>query len=322
MITKNVKATPRDFFMHLLVFAALYALVVSFLTLILAYLNAAFPDRLGFYGDAAGEIIGPSSILMVIFPVFILASWLLGKDLVANPEKREMKFRKWLIHFTLFMAAVTIMIDLISLVSSFYHGELTSRFLLKVLVVLITTVGVFGYYFWDLKRSANLKTNKPKLMAWITSLIVLAAIVGGFFIVGTPGQQRAKRFDQQRINDLQNIQGQLFNYWIQKEKLPEETTELSLNQLSGFVLPKDPETGKDYEYHKLTAFSFQLCATFVTEDQNGGQLYHGYSKPVLLTPPIRKIPDQFNLWSHHQGRTCFERTIDPELYKPEFYKKP
>ena len=313
MLTKAVKITPRDFFMHLLVFAALYATVVSFLSLIFAYINVSFPDQLGFYGDGSGEIIGPSSILIVIFPVFILVSWFLGKDLKSNPEKREMKFRKWLVYLTLFVAAITIIVDLISLVSSFYNGELTARFLLKMLAVLATATAVFWYYFWDLRRGTSLKTNKPKLAAWISSTVVLAVIIAGFFIVGTPAQQRARRFDQQRIYDLQNIQSQLVNHWIQKGRLPEEAGELSLDQLSGFIWPRDPETRENYDYVKLTAFSFRICAVFKTESKNENNPSPEFSRPALMTPSMKLNP--VNLWAHGQGQTCFERTIDPELYK-------
>ncbi|MDP3697793.1 MAG: DUF5671 domain-containing protein [Candidatus Taylorbacteria bacterium] len=316
MTTKSIKTTPRDFFMHLLVFAALYAGVVSFLALIFAYINVLFPDNLGFFGNTSTEIIGPSSVLIVIFPVFILLSWLLGRDLSINPEKREMKFRKWLIYFTLFVAAVTIIVDLISLVSSFYNGELTNRFLFKVLSILVVAVGVFGFYFWDLKRSGK-STNKPKIVAWISSVVVLVAIVGGFFIVGTPAEQRAKRFDERRVSDLQTIQNQLVSYWIQKGELPEEVDELTKDKLSGFSLPIDPETGESYEYTKLTTFSFELCAVFKTESSNDNGANYGFHKSNLLTTPMRLIPDQFNTWFHGPGRTCFERTIDPELYKKQ-----
>lgn len=315
MPTKKVHITPRDFFMNLLVFAALYASVVSFLALIFAYINVLFPDKLGYfrsYGNYAAEIITPSSVLMVIFPVFILISWLLRKDLTKSPEKKELKFRKWLVYLTLFAAVVTIMVDLITLISSFYHGELTSRFVFKVLGVLLVAAGVFWYYFLDLRESSALK---PKLSAWISSLIVLATLVAGFFVVGTPSQQRARRFDETRINNLQLIQNQLLNYWIQKEKLPEQINELTKDQLSGFALPVDPETGINYGYHKLTAFSFDLCADFKTDSKNYPE-FPGENPPYPTPVLLRFSKDHpSNTWTHGKGETCFERTIDPELYK-------
>lgn len=314
MPVKSVKSkiTPGDFFLSILVFGTLYASAVAFLALIFAYVNLTFPDKLGYYGNYAGEIITPSSILLVIFPVFILTSWLWSKDLASHPEKREIKFRKWLIYLTLFAAAITIMVDLITLIASFYHGELTSRFVYKVLAVLLVAAGAFSYYFLDLKRSVRLK---PTLSAWVASMVVLAALIGGFFLVGSPAQQRARRFDERRVNDLQTIQMQLVNYWMQKEELPESLQVLENKQLSGFVLPKDPETGVDYIYKKLTVFSFEICANFKTDSKTGP---YGY-KSKLAYPPTRPVffPEDSLMqnWSHGLGETCFERTIDPELYK-------
>lgn len=313
----KVKTTPQDFFLNLLVFVALYASVVSFLVLIFAYFDALFPDRLEFYGNYAKEIITPSSILLVIFPVFVLTSWLWSKDLAGHPEKKENKFRKWLIYLTLFAATITIMVDLITLISSFYHGELTSRFVYKVLAVLLVAASIFSYYFLDLKSSARLK---PKLSAWAASLVVLATLVGGFFLAGSPAQQRARRFDERRVNDLQNIQSQLLNYWIQKEQLPENLGELAKDQLSGFILPKDPEMNTDYPYKKLTVFSFQLCANFKTDRPNA-EIESG--RVERLSPKsewnfVPKSNEQYRhgeVWNHGPGETCFERTIDPEIYK-------
>ncbi len=318
-LTGKIKITPKDFFMNLLVFGALYASAVSFLALIFAYINVLFPDNLNYYSNLASEIITPSSVLMIIFPVFVLSSWLLSKDLAQYPEKKEIKFRKWLIYFTLFITAVTIIIDLITLVSNFYQGELTAQFVLKMLAVLLTASGIFWYYFLDLRDSRILK---PKLSAWLVSLIFLGALAAGFFIVGTPAQQRAKRFDQQRINDLQIIQSQLLNYWIQKEELPENLDVLSQDQLSGFVLPQDPETELNYRYNKLTAFSFELCADFKTDFKDYPAAPYNqkfYNRKGLVPGAAIRIPYQYaalmDIWEHGTGENCFERTIDPELYK-------
>ena len=307
--------TPKDFFINLLVFAALYTSTVSFLALVFAYVNALFPDNLGYYFNYAGEIIVPSSVLAVIFPIFLLTSWFLGKDLAKNPDKKEIKFRKWLVYLTLFAAAVTVIVDLIILLSNFYQGELTSRFIFKVMAVLLVALGIFWYYFLDLRKSSVLK---PKLWMEIASLLVLAVLAGGFFIVGTPAQQRAKRFDERRVNDLQNIQSQLLNYWMQKEELPEELNVLAQDKLAGFILPRDPETNLNYPYHKLTAFSFEICADFKRpsadiEPQRVERLSSSLKRDLL--PKSQGNFGSGTNWTHGKGETCFERTIDPEIYK-------
>ncbi len=310
--TTTVKTTPKDFFMHLLGFAALYASLVSFLALFFAYVDVLFPDPLNFYySGSLSQIRLSSSVLLIIFPVFILISWLTNRDFVQEPDKRNIKFRKWLIYFTLFVAAVTVIVDLITLIFNFYNGELTTRFLLKTLAVLIAALAVFNHYFKEIKQSSG---QKLKATAWLASLIVLAAIAGGFFIVGTPAQQRAVRFDEQRVGDLQNIQYQIVNYWQSKGKLPKNIDDLK-NSISGFVSPVDPETKLPYEYIEpgLTSdnpdlrLKFELCAVFKTDSK----------KSTTSLNRIKAVPvyDSYSQnWEHGVGRTCFSRNIDSDLY--------
>ncbi len=318
--------------MHLLGFAALYASVVSFLALLFAYVDFLWPDPLSFYyAGILSQIRLSSSVLLVIFPVFIIVSWLIEKDFAQSPEKREIKFRKWLVYFTLFVAAITIIIDLVTLTFSFYSGDLTSRFFYKVLVVLIIALAVFKYYFWDLKRKTYSKENQltadfdtaelsqhgsliSKIVAWVTSVVVVAVIVSGFFIVGTPAQQRVRRFDEQRVSDLQNIQSQVVSYWQNKGKLPKNIDDLK-NSISGFNSPIDPETHLQYEYIEPGLNSdnpnikskFELCATFKTDSKNT-IAFPSQTKPV-------SIFDSYNQnWEHGIGRTCFSRNIDTDFY--------
>lgn len=130
----------------------------SFIALIFQYINIFFPDVLESrdYSDplnaAYSAIRFAISTLMVSFPVYLLSLRFMNKDYVANPEKRNLKIRKWLIYFTLFVAAVIIMGDLIALINTFLGGELTVRFVLKVLTVFVVTGSVFWYYLWDLRK--------------------------------------------------------------------------------------------------------------------------------------------------------------------------
>lgn len=306
---KNIKSSPQDVFLHLLDFAVLYVSVVSFITLLFAYIDYLFPDQLSFYLiGTLSQIRWSSSILIIIFPVYIFVSWMLGKEFKKDPEKRALRFRKWLIYFTLFVAAVTIIVDLIALVFNFYSGELTVKFFWKILIVLLVAAGVFGYYRWELNRTEK-KTPWPKNFAWIVSMMVGAAIVGGFFMVGSPATQRARRLDEQRVNHLQAIQSQIINYWQQKNALPGELDDL-YDSISGFRPPPDPETDLPYEYviTNESSLTFQLCAAFKTSNS----FYNRTLKPLV---PERNFIDPYQQnWDHTIGRVCFDRTIDPDLY--------
>ena len=310
----NLRSTPKDFFLHLLNIIIFYVAVVNFITLFIQYINVLYPDPLTFYYNSISDSIRVTvSILLIAVPVYILTSWMLGKDLKQNPAKRELKLRKWLVYFTLFVAALTIIIDLIILVNNFLSGELTAQFFLKILLVLIVAGSIFAYYIWDLKRTDKEKSKLPKLLAWVISIVVLVSIILGFFIIGTPGLQRDRRFDNQRINNLQTIQYQIVNYWDQKGTLPNDLNQLK-DSISGYTAPIDPETGESYKYNVLGELTFELCANFKTDSNDFG---------LATLPPdpyFFKGISSDETWAHGKGMVCFERTIDPELYNSNISK--
>jgi hypothetical protein len=313
--TNTAESTPKDVFLHLLNILTFYLIIVNFITLLIQYVGALFPDPLNFYYTSIANAVRLStSILVVSVPVYILTSWMLGRDLKSNPGKRDFKLRKWLIYFTLFVAAVTIIVDLITFVYNFMSGELTVQFFLKILVVLLVAAAVFGYYIWDLKRKDRETSKVPKKLAWVISLVVLASIVTGFFIIGTPAVQRDRRFDEQRVGDLQTLQNVIVNYWMQKERLPQELSDLE-DSISGFTVPKDPASEDSYEYSVIDSLSFELCATFKTPSQDFGLASSG-SKYAYVEPYVYRGDILQQNWEHEAERTCFTRMIDPELYKP------
>lgn len=306
----TIKSTPKDVFLQLFNIVTFYLSVIGFIMLYVQYINALLPDPLNYYFNGISETVRvASSILFIAVPAYLLSSWLLNKDISAVPERRELKLRKWLIYFTLFISAITIIVDLIIFVYNFLNGELTLRFFLKVLVVLLVAGAVFGYYFWNLKRAAT-ESKLTKILAIAIAILALGSVVAGFFIVGTPGEQRQRRFDEQRLMDLQTIQGQVINYWTQKNTLPKNLIDLQ-DDISGFIVPNDPSDYKMvYSYNILGPLSFELCAFFETSDADFG----------ITAEPTSRLPYDTAFqqnWFHGQGRTCFTRTIDPELYKPQ-----
>ena len=307
----NLKSAPKDFFLQLLNIVTFYLAVINFITLFIQYINVLFPDLLNFYYTGMTNSVRLSmSILLIAVPVYILTSWMIGKDLKENPDKRELGLRKWLIYLTLFVAAITIIVDLITLVNNFLSGELTVQFFLKTAVVLIVAVSVFGYYIWDLRRKDKETSKLPKLFAWVVSFVVLASIVSGFFIIGTPAVQRDRRFDEERVSDLQILQSEIVSYWDQKDVLPQNLSDLE-NSISGFTVQKDPETAESYEYRVIDSLTFELCATFKRSSNDFGVV------SVTTDPRLYRGISSRQNWEHEVGRTCFERIIDPELYDSE-----
>lgn len=295
-------STPRDVFAHLLAIGMLYVSVVAFLSLIFQYINIWLPDQLSYssFNSISGIVRMSTAALIVVWPVYFYLMRMLRLDESAHPEKHDIRIRRWLFNFTLFVSAITIIVALIIVIGSFLNGELTTRFFLKSATVLIVAAVVFGYYRWDLKREAVVKNKLPQTIGGIVSLVVVVSIVAGFFIVGTPAEQRERRLDEQRVSALQDLQWQIINYYQNTERLP-QTLETLNDGISFNVVPTDPETKESYGYNIKGDLVFELCANFArASDEQYSQV------------PRADLLDQN--WQHNAGRTCFERTIDPERY--------
>lgn len=148
------KTSPKDFFLHLLAIATLYASAINFGTLIFKYIDLALPDPLSYDTTqwSYGAIRMAISILIIVFPTFILVSRYLNKAYATTPYKRNLWIRKWLIYFTLFVTALIMIGDLVALVNKLLEGAFTASFILKVLTVGFIAGSVFFYYFQDVRK--------------------------------------------------------------------------------------------------------------------------------------------------------------------------
>lgn len=311
-MNEHKKTSPKDIFLQLLAMVTLYGSAAGVLTLLVQFINVKVPDPLSYGGMeyARFAIRLAISSLLIVFPVYLWIMRFLENAYMAEPERKEVRIRKWFINFTLFAAGLIIMGDLVALVNSFLNGELTTRFLLKILSVFLVAGAVFWYYYWDMKDK---EPAGMRMFRWAVICAVAVVVVAAFFFVGSPKQERLRQFDSQRVNDLQIIQWQVVNYWQQKEELPSSLILLE-DDISGWRVPKDPDpqTGAAYEYRMKDAMTFELCTVFslASSDSNA------FSKPVPVYGP-----DYNENWSHGTGRTCFTRTIDPDLYPPRSMKE-
>lgn len=312
--TTVAKSTPKDVFMHLLGIATLIVSVISFITLWFQYIDVRFPDALQYYGAGSyylDNVRWALAMLVIVFPVYILVAWIMGRDYKADQARREVRARKWLLYLTLFIAAIAIIVSLITLLYNYLNGDLTVSFALKIAVVLGVAAAVFGYYIWDLRRT-DFSSTKPKMAGWIAAVVVIATASIGFYLVGTPATQRARKFDERRINDLQLLNGSIINYWTIKRQLPPNLATLAATNYYGDRIPQDPETGQPYEYNIKSDLSYELCASFKLPHQDNSNIVKpvpAYDSRILPYPPYGN-----DSWNHSAGRACFTRTIDPTLY--------
>lgn len=140
-----------------------------------------------------------------------------------------------------------------------------------------------------------------RVFALSISIAVLAAIVAGLILAGSPAHERARRFDDQRISDLQQLRFSAIDLFYQEHgTLPTSLTE---TQSSARLLANtytDPETNELYSYRIISDRTYELCTSFnhPSDEKNA------YEDPF---------------WKHGQGHTCF--TIDA-INKPDTALQP
>ncbi|HEU0085903.1 MAG TPA: DUF5671 domain-containing protein [Candidatus Paceibacterota bacterium] len=322
------------FFLNLGVLITLITSVTSFLNLVFETLNKRFPDVLNSsyqygYSTYDYESIRMSlATLIIFFPAFLIITYYWKKYSRGEMGVLDNTIRKWVIYIVLFLSALVLAIDLVALIRYFISGEITTRFIWKVLVTLFTAILVGKYYIFDLKNNQVFGWNIPKsgvIFASVSSILVIATIVCSFSVMGSPSEQRKYRLDDRRVNDLQNIQYQVINFWQQKEVLPENLGAL-VSPLTGYSIPVEPEfeKGKAYEYSLKGPLTFELCADFSMPMPQGWREYGGGMRPMPYFGKQAVMDMAYpypgggmnESWDHEAGRTCFERTIDPDIYPP------
>ncbi len=319
------KTTPKDFFLWAGATVAFYWSVIAFIFLIFDYINYTFPNALTYYpaDPYQSGISYEMASIIVLLPLYMWLMKIIRADMSRDTSRKEIWVRRWALILTLFVAGVAIVVDLITLLTTFLNGEeLTTAFLLKVLVIFLVAVGVFMHFIADLRGYWDMFPLRKRAVGIGVAILAVGAIIAGFFIVGTPAQARLARFDAQKVSDLQNIQSQITYYWQAKQKLPAVITDLN-NSLSYGPLPVDMQTGESYVYQTTGALSFKLCATFNAQSR-GNQNTYSETRAVMPEAPMPaqektalsvKGMMQDN-WQHGSGQVCFDRTIDPSFYPP------
>lgn len=292
--------SAKEAFVYLVLFTTLYTCAFSLIQLLFQFINQFFPDpAASFYAAERSlrSVRWSTAALLIAFPIFLWLSRRTHRAIRRDPEKRLSKIRKWLTYLTLFAAAGALLADLITLVFTFLDGELTVRFLLKVLAVGAVAGTVFGYYLWDLNRDDAEEPHGDgrgvaRAAAVAVSVAVVASIIGGLFLAGSPHRSRALRFDDRREQDLQGVASAIDSYWSRNQELPEAFEALAGQRIAPARSVRDPESGALYEYRVTGERTYELCATFALADTEPEVVY-------------RAPGESRTFWSHGAGRECF-----------------
>ena len=126
-----------------------------------------------------------------------------------------------------------------------------------------------------------------KILFGTSILTVIVAVGIGLFILGSPMEERARRVDNRRVEDLQGIVAATDLYWTRHSRLP-----ISLDQLTAEpgvrIKTGDPTSSETYGYQALDSTHYKLCAEFESE-----------SAEISSSPTN-------NLWAHNSGHQCFQ----------------
>ena len=283
---------------------ALYISVFAFLALFFNIIDYAYPDVLSPFRNVSG-VQNNIALLVVLFPISAGLMYLIRRDIVLVPMKRELWVRRWALTLTVFVAGATVAIDLVTLLNRFLNGDLTVPFALKTIVVLLIAGAFFLHFLADLWNFWETHKAQSRAMMALASLAVVAGIAVGFIVTGLPWQARLYRLDAQKSSDLQSISWQVVNYYQAKQHLPASLADLN-DSVSGYQVPIDPQTAASYDYAASNKLSFRLCAHFNAETRDM------YENGVSMPYPVGAT-DQ-NAWRHRAGYDCMYQTIDPEKY--------
>jgi len=139
----------RDAFYYLLNFLTLsfwtIALGQIFYTLIARWIPDAV--QIGYSSQSLQDQLSwQLATVLITFPIFAFVHRLIGRQLVQRPDLYDSGVRKWLTYIALVFAAIIVLADGIWFLEALLRGQLTLRFMLDSLVLLVIGGGVFTYY--------------------------------------------------------------------------------------------------------------------------------------------------------------------------------
>jgi len=142
-------ADARDAFYYLLNFITLGFWTVALGQIFYRLIAFWFPDPTqtsSYSGSLRDDIAWQVATVIVTFPTFVYIHWLIARELRARPDLYTSGVRRWLTYLTLVVAAIVVLTDAAWVVEALIRGEMTLRFILDSLVLLVIGGGVFVYY--------------------------------------------------------------------------------------------------------------------------------------------------------------------------------
>ncbi|MCL5435611.1 MAG: DUF5671 domain-containing protein [Patescibacteria group bacterium] len=287
-----------EIFINFLSFILLGIVAGGLGTLFFQVINRYFADQLAATSYSIGQVNIPAihyaiASLFVGFPLYYWAEHFWFRGFAGNPEKIESRLSKWLTYIVLLAAAGTIIGDLITVIFNFLQGELSPRFYLKALTILVIAAFIFGFYFLERKK---IQYKKPIPIAYLRAIggaatvIVAVAIVLGFMAGGTPGNERLRQLDIATAQNLSQISNAVSSYAMSQGQLPADLTELKNNATYSYYFSNvSMDKLPDYPYRVIDSTHYELCGTFNLSTVNAQALPYNYDYSVWSSHPAGEV---------------------------------
>jgi hypothetical protein len=124
------------------------------------------------------------------------------------------------------------------------------------------------------------------------SVVVIATIAWGFYLVGSPEYRRLQRVDERRLDELKTIANEIRsivkpNHEKElREPVPATLEEAAKRARHIKIALRDPESGEPYRYVVKSETTFEICAKFALPRNSDLEVF----------------------WNHPAGQHCF--TVD------------
>lgn len=139
--------SAREAFLYALMFLALAITAGQIVQLGFELIERWIPDVTEpSRGSNVDAIRWSISTLVVFFPLFLILNARTNRAARDNEGLRRSAVRKWFGYITLFLAAITLLGNLIVVIYALLSGDLTARFIAKATLVAVTAGLVFLYY--------------------------------------------------------------------------------------------------------------------------------------------------------------------------------
>lgn len=273
---KRVSRSPRDAFLHLLGMAMLYTVAFATGTILFHFVDrwlpAATDDALGVLG---GSLRTAAAALLVSLPILGLTHRTIGQDASRDPALRLTPVYRTLAYLTLLITSLVMAGDLIAAIICFLSGDLTVRFILKALIILLLAGGIYLWFSSDVGReesvagtSGKSKATIPPPPPWrdwlhrIGAAVAIVSMLAALYTAGSPFRQRQLRLDARRVGDLRAIQQNVETYFDRKSVIPAKLEALAGDPATFLRNTTDPVTGRPYRYERIDADTYTLTAEF------------------------------------------------------------